>query len=268
MNFALPRLIGVVPVSLNHQKFSVYKSKFWQFTSVMIASTFIVCYPIALRKIYAEREVHTAGIWLIVEILQYTTTYLLTAYIYFVNILFVDEVIEYINHNLHYFFVYEQRLMPIANEQSPLLFQYVFRTIYSYFGFIYSNYIRLAFFYGRPDDIYTIIYYLPDIVITSSAIRFFTSIITQLTCYRRLNEIARGCTEMANATVAKSQYERETLFCEISDRIDLLCEHHCRLQSIARATERLLSKILIFSTFYAFANLVSCVSLVPLAQVK
>lgn len=262
-NFTLARLVGVVAHSINRKSFTVTKSKFWQFTSLIIAGTFIVCYPIALCDIFAKRKVQVSGIWLITEIIQYTTTYLLTAYIYVVNIFYSGETAEYINHGFHYCFVYERRLEPTANERGPFLYQFVFRTIYSYAGFMYSNYIRLAHIYGRHTELFTMIYYLPDIVIASAAIRFMITIMIQLTFTRRLNEILQSCMETVIAVSTDNQrgrYERERISCELSDRIDWLCDHHIRLQDIARATERLLSTILILSTVYAFANLVSCVS--------
>lgn len=242
VNFGLGRLIGVVPLSFVRQTFTVTKSKFWQFTSVLFGGTFIVCYPIALRDIFAERSVQTTGIWLITEIVQYTTTYMLTAWIYILNVFYSDDVIDYINDGFHYCFVYEKRLEPTADERNSLLFQFVFRSIYSYLGFIYSNYIRLGYIYGRAPEIRTMVYYLPDIVITSAAIRFMSTIIMQLSYYRRLNEIARTNMEMANATAKMMRYEREKICGEISEQIDWLCDHQSRLRAIARASERLLSK--------------------------
>lgn len=259
-NFAVARLVGVVPLSVNHETFTVKKSKFWQISSVLIAGTFIICYPLVLRDVFTERKVQLSGIWQITEIIQYGTTYLLTAHIYIVNVFYTDEMIEYINNGFYYSFVYERRLQLTADERNPFLYQFMFRTIYSYLGFIYSNHIRLTYIYGRDSDIFMVIYCLPDIVIASAAIRFMTSIMMQLTYTRRLNEIARNSIRRANATSTLTQYEREKISCELSDTIDWLCEHHIRLESIARATERLLSNLLIFSTVYAFANLASCVS--------
>lgn len=260
VNLCLGRFVGAVPLSIDLQTLTASKSKFWQFSSVLIAGTFIFCYPIVIRDIFAERRLKTSGSWLITEIIQYTSTYLLTAYIYFVNLFYLDEIIGYINGGFHYSYRYEHRLLPTADEWNALLLQFVFRGFYSYFGFVFSNYIRLTYIYDRSTDIRTIIYYLPDIVITSTAIRFMTTIMIQLTFTRRLNEIARVNMQRANTTSGRTRYEREKIACEISDQIDWLCDHHCRMQNIARATERLLSKILILSTVYAFANLVSCVN--------
>lgn len=262
VNFGLARIVGVVPVSVDRQTLTVSKSNFWQFISVVIGTTFIVCYPIVLRDIFAERKMHISGVWLITEVIQYTTTYLLTAYIYIVNIFYTDAAVKYLNNGYYYCYLYERRLEPTPSERKPFIYQFVFRTIYSYCGFIYSNYIRLRHIYGRTTETHLIIiYYLPDIVIASAAIRFMTSIMMQLTYYRRLNGMARSTMEAANATLSKLPLcEREKIYTEISDRIDWLCDHHSRLQYIARETERLLSKILIFSIVYAFANLVSCVS--------
>lgn len=262
VNFGLARIIGVVPVSVDRQTFTVRKSKFWQFMSALIGGTFIVCYPIVLRDIFAERRVHISGVWLITEVIQYTTTYLLTACMYIMNIFYSDAAIDYLNNGYYYCYLYERRLEPTAGERNPFLCQFAFRTIYSYFGFIYSNYIRLGCIYGRTTDTGLIlIYYLPDIVIASASIRFMTSIMTQLIYYRRLNGVARSTVKAVNATSRKlPPCERKKIYSKISDRFDWLCDHHSRLQCIARDTERLLSKMLIFSIVYAFANLVSCVS--------
>lgn len=263
VNFGLARFIGVVPVSTDRQTFTVSKSKFWRLISVLIGGTFIVCYPIVLRDIFAERRVQISGVWLITEVIQYTTTYLLTAYIYISNVFNLDAAVAYINDLYYYLYVYERRLEATAGERNPYIYQFVFRTIYSYFGFIYSNYIRLEHIYGRTTEtrLFITIYYLPDIVIASAAIRFMSSIMIQLKYYRRLNGMARAAVEAANATSFRiPRCEREKIYCEISDRIDWLCDHHSRLQCIARDTDRLLSKMLILSIVYAFANLVSCVS--------
>lgn len=264
INIGLGRLIGVVPFSVNRRTYSVEISIFWRAIGIIICGVFLIAYPIALYEIFTERKIHISGIWFITELVQYASTYLLTAVIYFKNIFDPKAVIEYMNNGFHYSYVYENRLRPTANQRNDLLLQFVFRSLYSNIGFIYSNFVRLAFIYDQPTRMLTIIYYLPDIVITSAAIRFMTSIMMQLQFYRRLNEMAQNYVDRANAIAGRhrTQFEWEKVSCELSNNLDWLCDHHIRLRNIGRATERLLSQIVIFSIVYAFANLASCVSVI------
>lgn len=261
-NFLIPRLLGLVPVSMNYETLEWSISKFWHLVCVLVGSAFLFFYPMAIYKIvYNVFELPFSSNMVVSA--QIAITYLLTVQIYFIHILYPNEMQEYSNESIDFYYQTEKSFGKVVPLES-LVIEFVIRAIYSYAGQMISNYVRLLYVLrnGHPISVfYQIIYFLPDATITSTGIRFHSAIILQINYNRQINVILEKCAEKIKTCMdRRMSYKRKRLLWEVSEEIDRIMEQYISLRARARLTERMLSKVLVLSIIYGFINITSGVS--------
>ena len=263
VNFLFPRLIGMVPLTYDRQALRANLSRFWYIFCLLFGSIYIIFYPFTLFDlIFVDDRFNDGGksILKVTRMLHHLTKYILTIVIYVRQIFYSQEMMEYINAGIKVY----RRIQPVAPGILGLrkhVLPFFFRAIFSSLGCTIKSVAKFKFLKNSPigADWFKALYFLPDLVITSTSVRFHSTLVVQNICYRRLNSAFKECVEEINQMRNQSPSYRMRVFCETCDRFDYLAVLYDELYRFTKATERMMSMIILMSIANAFMNLTMAV---------
>lgn len=262
INFLIPFLFGLLPLRYDVKKLRLARSRFWYIYCLIMSSLLAFVYPFALLHILNNRmENNDIGIAQIVEKLHYCATFVLAISVYIRQIFFTRTLVNFINNGIEYYSRVESAFPNQKIASLEFAIPYIGRAFYSYLGYTFVNYLALTHFYGELKNVnylFVCLYFLPDIVITSTAIRFHSMIIMQTLTMRRLNAAFSDCIDRINRRDGKSPYERKKELSGLCDRFDEITIFHDQIWTFRSTADRLFSNIILFAIINAFMNL-TCV---------
>lgn len=262
INFVVPRMFGLLPLKHNVDTLYLSRSKLWYIYCLIIAGTYLFVYPVALNHIISSRtENNDSGIAQIVEKLHYCATYILGIAVYIRQLFFTNTVANFINNGIDFYSRAEQLYPNLKGGILEFAIVYIGRAVYSYVGYSLVNYLTLTYFYGELKNanyFYMVLYFLPDIILTSTAIRFHSTIIIQIVVLRRINAAFARCIEQINAGKNKPPLERAKDFTRIASEFDRIAIYYEQIWVFRKSIDYIFSNIILFAILNAFMNL-TCV---------
>lgn len=260
INYIIPRIFGLVPFSIDLNTSKLNTSKQWNLYCILIGTICIYFYPRAIY-ILIFRESTSMSLNQSVEALQYLATYLLTAAIYIRNITLTQEVADYINEG-HDVYILSKDLCKNDVKLMGTYMPYIGRAVCSYVGHIVLNTYRLGYLLRKNKTFNwfnKIIYYLPDIAITSSAIRFHTSLLAAILVMRRVNLALEQVICDINRQAYGPLYRKSKVFRESERRIDKLMAFTVKAFRIMKNVEITLGVFILCLIGNAVMNITSLV---------
>lgn len=259
--YIIPRVFGLTAASCNIRSCKIYKSTCWRIYAIGCACAFTVMYPIAIITILTSIKAHYQGkVFVFIDISNYFATYLFCVAIYLPVMSSSPELIEYINLN---FSLYDD-CKALCKDRREIMFFLLFtsRAIYLYIGNTVLNTLKLN---ENSEDlamvpfIYKCSFFIPDMIMASTMIRFRSAITMYIMCCKRINQAFSECLNSLKTFNGKSANERFRISIRAKYTFDKITECHAKLYSSIKATESLSGNLLIFSILTAFAHLSSTV---------
>lgn len=252
-------MFGLLPLRYDVNQLKMTISKFWHSYCLIVSLLFVFAYPFALVHIINNRtENNDSGIAQIVEKLHYCATYAMAISVYIRQIFFSRTTQSFINNGMDFYSRVENSYPNQKFAYMEFTIPYVSRAVYSYIGYTFVNYLTLTYFYGELKNInylFVCLYFLPDIVITSTNIRFHSAIIMQTMTLRRLNTAFTSCINSINRRHGKSTYERKKYFVKICEQFNMITIFHEQIWAFRSTSDRLFSNIVLCAIINAFMNL-------------
>lgn len=265
INFVFPRIFGLLPMQYDMTLLKLTRSNFWHLYCLIISSVFAFVYPFALVHIINNRpENSDNGIAQVVEKLHYCTTYIMAISVYVRQIFFTRTLSNFINNGIGFYSRVENAFPNQKIRFSEFIVPYISRAIYSYVGYTFMNYLTLTYFYGDLKNVncfYIALYFLPDIVITSTAIRFHSTIIMQTLTMRRLNAAFSDCIKCLNRRNERSSNERKKNLAKVYAKFNKITIFHDQIWTFRSTADHLFSNIVLCAIINAFMNLTCVVSI-------
>lgn len=218
-------------------------------------------YPPSLLKITANSDL-SAGVTQYVEKLHFLATYVLAVAIYARQVFYSDEMMDFINDGIRIYF----RCEPVVSDDVGVrgfMFPYIFRAVYSYFGYASMNYFSFAFLYRNASNINAfskLLFFIPDFVITYCSIRFHSTVLMLTISFRRLNMAFKKCIDNVNYPQARVHLNLPNCSRDDCDQFDAIVELHQELFRMCKEMEAQLSNTILFTITNGFMNLTSTVS--------
>lgn len=266
INFIFPRFFGLLPLQYDMKIIRLRPSRLWHIYCIIVGVTFTFGYPYALYKIFMIKKnanVDKSNISQVTEILNYIAIYCLSLAVYVHQIFFGRYIMNFINAGLH---LYDRVEVLDANimDAKLLLFQYVFRAIFTYSGKIAINYVTILYLSGDMSGVNTfwkILYCMPDIVTVSTNMRFHSTIMMQIVICRRICGAFKQCLDRVSRVSERSSTERMKVCEAANERFNFIALYYMELYRTARCTEKLLATIIMFIIINSILNLTTTVSL-------
>lgn len=260
--FVVPRQFGLLAVNCDIRERRMYKSIFWLMYAIICGCSFTVAYPFAITTILSKMQtLHEGNVFVFIEISNYVAMYIFTVAIYTLIMFYTPQHMSY--NNLAFSLLADCKALVIDKREYEFIIPFSIRMIYLYFGYAALNAITI---YQNSDNlnevsiIYKCLYFLPDIVMASTMIRFHTSIALQAISCKRVNQAFFECTNMAKKIYSMSTpLERLRMGSKVTQTFDKITECHAKLYSVTRGTESLTSLLMIFAILKAFVHLSSMV---------
>lgn len=219
-------------------------------------------YPFAMITIMTSLAPGYEGkIFLLIDIVNYMATYLFCVAIYLSLITSSAKLIKFINGNFAFYdecnVLCEDRRDSIAN----IIFS--IRTLYLYIGNFLLNALKLT--ENRENLamvplLYKCLYFIPDIIIAATTIRFRSGITVNIVCCKRISQALSECFDKMKKSIGKSPKERFRVYAREKHTFDKIVDCHGKMYNLVQATEVLYRNSLIFTTLRAFALLSSTVN--------
>lgn len=260
--FIIPRQLGVSTASFDVKTRLLYKSKFWQIHATIFALTFAISYPFAINSIISRLKAAAEGkVYMLIDIGNYGSTYVFCVIIYLRVLTSTDMLIKFSNKCIEIFG--ECRNLATDNKEKGFFILFIARVSYLYLGGAALNAVNLEMF---GEDIATVpfafkmIYFIPDLVMATTMIRFRSAISLFTRCCRQINQALVECTALLETSEGKLEKDRIEIILRAKRNFDHIAEIHAKLFNLIRETEILAGNVLIFSILKAFAHLSSTVN--------
>lgn len=220
----------------------------------------MIAYPFAIFAI-SSRTKTDGDIFVFIEITNYAAMYLFTVAVFCRIAIYAKTHIDYINSG----FSITEKCKSLCNDnrEVPLILPLVIRVIYLYFGYTTLNVITLMQNSENLTSvplIYKFTYFVPDLVMANTMIRFHMTIVLQQLCCKRINQALSECMEMMKNSSIKSTLKNPQIQIYVKKKFDKIIECHSILYGVTRGTEVLAGSVLIFYILKAFAHLSSMVN--------
>lgn len=266
----LPRNWGLLPANCNVRLRQISVSKIWLIYSILCGISFAIIYPLAILAISPKTKTMAQGdIFVFIEITNHTAMYLFSVAVFCRIIIFAKTHIDYTNAA---FSIFDKcKLLCNDNREIAFIVPFVIRILYLYFGYAALNAIKLMQNSENLETVpfvYKYTYFIPDIIMANTMMRFHTTISLQIVCCNRINEALVECMEIMKKSNAKSANELAKIQFDVNQRFDHITECHQQLHAVTRGTEPLAANLLIFYILKAFAHLSSMVNLFFLNEIS
>lgn len=262
--FVIPRVFGLTAASCNVRTCQVIKSKLWRVYSIVCGCCFLIAYPFAITAILTHITLTSeSNIFIYIDITNYAATYLFCVAIYLRVMMSTEKLTQ--SNNLHFTVFDECRALCKQRKDVTFFLYFTNRAFYLYVGNAILNTIKLVEnserLVGVP-FIYKILYFLPDMIMASTIIRFRTAVTMYTMCCEQINQVLSECIGRIKSTKCKPLNARFRAVAHVSHTFDKVTERHCKLYSLVKSTETLSGNLLLFSILRTFAHLSSTVILI------
>lgn len=266
LDICVPRCFGLLPLRYKSNTERLVPSRLWLIVSNLCGLLFIASYPFAKIEIYKNRTVRSlseeSGFIRHMLIAQYIIFYVLSSGIFIRQMWFSKHQMHTLNRNREFYRQCE-RLNAKKVDVSEFIYPFIFHGFSSYFGYALLNYLAMFHFYGdllHVNFFYKFLFFMPNIVITTTTMRFHSGVMQLTICGRRLNEAFSRCIRSVNEANNKSMAELELVCASAIERFEYLTMLHAEWYDIARMLEKELSLQMLFTVTNAFTNLTSAVN--------
>lgn len=263
-NFFVPRCFGLVSLRIDlHAERLVY-SRHWLIICNICGLLFIGIYPFAAMEIIKNRTLRDNEdncIGRIMDVSQYVVWYILSVSVFCRQMYFSKRQMHMTNRTI-IFYRQCETLCDVKVKVGEFIYPFIFRGIYSYVGYAILNHLILVYFFGdlsQVNFVYKFAYFIPNIVITTTTIRFHSGVMQLTICGRNINRAFSQCIESVNAAHNRPTDELENVCALARERFDLLTTYHDEWYKIARLMEKGLSLLMLFAVTNVFMNLTSTV---------
>lgn len=226
---------------------------------------FIIIYPFAATKIIENRTLRdneNNSMGQIMDVAQYVIWYVLSVCV-FIRQMFMSKLqMKVVNRFIKFYRLCES-LGEEKMEVDELLYPFILRGIYSYLGYAILNCLVLTYFFGdlsHVNFVYKFAFFIPNIAITTTTIRFHTGIMQLTICGKRINRQFGNCIECINTANNKSSSEFKRICTSAMERFDYLTMYHAEWYEIARMMEKGLSLLMTLTVTNAFWILTTTVN--------
>lgn len=256
INFLFPRIFGLFAFSADLSTYRFSVSKNWSLYSAFIGTIFLYNYPRAIIILVLDKN-ETINVTKLAELLQYGATYVLTLSIYIRNVTLDQKTAEFINSgvDLH---LESRSLTAEKVGREELILPYIGRALYSYVGHIILNYIRLKGLLKTQSEnigiVYSLLYFLPDIAITSVAMRIHLAIMIAILVSRRVNVKLKNAIHEINKQQHETIHKRSKVVASSIKNIEDAMAHSVEVFQIIHAIEAKLAALIIFLIANAVVN--------------
>lgn len=256
-NYVFPRVFGLFAMSVNLTTYRFSVSRGWNLYSILIGTIFLYNYPTAILQIIYNQKT-TINITDLAELFQYGATYLLTAAIYFRNITVNQNIVDYVNKGADLYD--ESQSLTTENVGTKnLVLQYIGRAYYSYIGHTVLNFYRLTHKLKTSTEdvslLYKLLYFLPDIAITSVTMRFCTAVMIPTFVVRRVNVTLERTIRQINQQKNQTTFKRSKIYLSSMKRIEIAMAYTVKVFETIRNIERMMGAFIVFLIGNAMLNL-------------
>lgn len=260
--YLIPCPFGLTVTSFDHVKCKMCKSTFWNTYSIICACIFSSMYPFAMITIMTSLAPgYEAKIFLLIDIVNYMATYLFCVAIYLSLITSSAKLIKFINGNFEFYD--ECNLLCEDRRDYGFYASFSIRTLYLYIGNFFLNALKLMEHSENLTMVpllYKCLYFIPDMIIAATTIRFRSGITVNIMCCKRISQALSECFDRMKESIGKSSIERFRTYAREKHIFDKIVDCHSKMYNLVQATEVLYRNSLIFTTLRAFALLSSTVN--------
>lgn len=266
-NFLVPRQFGLLSACYDADKQQLKPSWRWLIFSGLMGHVFLFVYPFAVVQIIqarTSRDDDDSGMSQKIEILQHAILYLFSVAVYLRQICFANHQINIINRGL----VFYRRCDTLCEENIKfkgitLPHILILRAMVSYFGYAVLNVLTIFYFYGDLPQVWLIhkvAFCMPNIVITTTQIRFHSAVMMLTVSGRRVNRAFRNCIESVNRTENRTRAAQQRACQLATERFESIVTYHAEWHTLVGIMERSLSILMLISVINNVINLTSTVS--------
>lgn len=260
----MPRYFGLLALRYDYNAGRLVPSRLWLTICILTGLLFIGIYPFAAIEIIKNRtfrDNEVNGIGRIMDVSQYVIGYVLAVSVFIQQMFFSTQQMHLTNRAVMFY----RQCETLCEEKisvGEFIYPFILRGICSYCGYAILNSLILFYFFddlSQVNVIYKMAYFMPNIVITTTAIRFHWGMMHLTICGRRINRAFSICIESVNAAHNKSTAEFEHVCSAAIEVFELLTTFHTEWCKIARKIEKGLSLLMLFTVINAFMSLTATV---------
>lgn len=265
LNFLGPQKFGLLSAHYDTRVHQLIPSRGWLIFCNLIGHAFICIYPIAIAQIMQHRrsfDDDDSGLSRKIEILPYAIMYLLSVFVYVRQMYFSKHQMNTVNRGLMFY----QRCKTLSGHDmntTNRIYPCILRAIFSHIGYGLLNFLTIFHFYGDLPEVsfvYKIAFFMPNIVITTTTIRFHSAIVLLTAGGRRINEAFNDCIESVNGT-QNAMRTKQLRACQLAtERFEYIVTYHAEWYAMAGIIEKGLSILMLFTCTNVGINLTSTVS--------
>lgn len=265
LDFLVPRCFGLLSLRFNSDTEQFQSSHFWLIVCNLWGLVFIGIYPFAAIRIITNRppldnEDNTIG--QLMFRLHFVMTYVMSASVFIRQMLFSKHIMHSTNR-LKRLCRQCETLSEEKMDVGEFIYSFIVRAFYSYSGFAAINCLALMIYFGDLSKVhlfYKIVYFMPNIVITTATISFHSGLMQLTICGRRLNREFKRCIKNINAAHNKPTTEFEQVCASTMRRFDYLTTFHGEWCEIAHMVEKGLSLPMLLIVISTIFNLTTTVN--------
>lgn len=263
MVLLVPRQLGLLGLSANIRTRQMSRSQFWLFYSIASGCTFSITYPMAIHSILSNNnELSEFTTHFLIEVVNYITMYLFSTAIYLRIAISIENHMKY--NNFAFKTLDKCATLCTDKRENTFILPFVIRVIYSYLGYITLNVVTLTQITENLRTLpflYIFIYFIPDLIMTSTMIRVGTAISMQILSFQRVNQAFFDCMHLVNKSFKKSPVEQMKMGFSALHRFNRITEHHIKIYDLTRKTKDLTSSLVISSILKTFVHISLLVSI-------
>lgn len=266
LNFLVAQPFGLLSACYDSQTNRLMPSRGWLIFCSLIGHAFICIYPIAVAQIMQHRKsLHDddSGLSRKIEILQHAIMYLLSVFVYVRQMYFAKHQMNTVNRGL----IFYQRCKTLGGDDmntANYIYPCILRAIFSYIGYALLNFLSIFHFYGdlaQVSFVYKIAFFMPNIVITTTTIRFHSAVVLLTVGGIRINRAFRNCIESVNRT-QNAMRAKQLRACQLAtERFEYIVTYHGEWYAMASIMEKGLSILMLCTCTNIVINLTSTVSI-------
>lgn len=263
--FLVPQHFGLLSACYDLQVNRLMPSRGRLIFCNLIGHAFICIYPIAVARIMQHRtslDDDDTGLSRKLEILQHAIMYLLSVVVYVRQMYFSELQMNTVNRGL----IFYQRCETLGGDDmntDKYIYPCIVRAIVSYIGYALLNSLTIFHFYGdltRVSFVYKIAFFMPNIIITTTTIRFHSAVVLLTAGGSRINRAFRDCIESVNGT-QNGMRAKQLRSCQLAaERFEYIVTYHAEWYALAGIMEKVLSTLMLFTCTNNVINLTSSVS--------
>lgn len=265
-NFMVPQQFGLLSACFDSHAQRLVPSWGWLIFSNVIGHMFVCIYPIAVVQIIQHRTSHSDGddssISRKIEVLQHATMYVVSVAVFVQQMYFSKLQLNTVNRGLTFYHRCEALCGDDINI-AEYIYPYVLRASSSYIGYAVLNFFTIFDLYGELSPvnfIYKIAFFMPNIVITTTTIRFHSAVLMLTVGGRWINQAFHDCIESVNRTQNGTQAKQQRA-CQLAvERFEFIVTYHAEWYAIAGAMEKGQSILMLLAVTNNVINLTSTVS--------